>query len=745
MASKGTGTSGTLILTLSIVSVNKATRTYVVRCIAQIKNTSSSTFTGGTSWSVETWGRSGVFQINGVQTVTLMNETTSIQLNSDGDARSVAQTLTMGATGTSGLGGPTSLTTSITLPRITQAPTSPTTPSVSRVSDTQQNISWTRRASDSAPYGAQQIQRRTFGSSGWSSFSTIATIGTDYFGTGNHSYSDKTTVANRAYQYRIRATNSAGEAVSGISVVTYTTPAAPSSLVATKLSGGDIRLVSSPSTLVNNQRTELRYSTNGGTTWTTLTNLANDVNSYVWENPPSVPSVVFDARTVIESSGSVGNGLASARRQSNAVVLTTPPAAPSALSPNGVVYDAVNERTFSWQHNTIDSSEQSAYEIRYRIVGGEWTTTGKVISDVSTQVFPSDSFENGNQYQWEVRTWGAHADPGPYSATAAFTASASPSASITFPGDVLDTSLLTATWEYFDPEETAQSQWEARLYQGENQLEFRNGSGTGTSVAFTSTLQDNFEYQVQVRVRDGSGLWSDWDQKTFTTDFPLPPTPEVTAIWQTETGFVLINITNPEGTPEVVNNIIQRSLDQGATWHTVGEAPPNGQGFDITVPLVGEVWYVVEAWSELPSVAASQPVVFQPGFIPDEEGQLVRAPVMGYWSVGQQALQMKMGYRNPPKIDMSTGRHQKTLHYFAGRTSAVETIGEAIAREGSVKFMVGTEAEMHACREMALLPAPHLFRLPDGTFVFASIADVSDKRLDEGFYDISFKITEVSA
>lgn len=747
MASKRTGTSGTLILTLSIVRVNKATRTYVVRCLAQIKNTSGSTFTGGTSWSVKTWGRSGVFQINGAQTVTLMNETTSIQLNSNGDARPVPQTLTMGATGTSGLGGPTALTTRITLPRIIQSPGSPTTPGVTRVSDSRTTVKWSRRATSSAPYTSQQIQRRTFGSRGWGSFKTIATIGTDYTNSGNHSYSDKTNKVNSAYQYRIRAVNPAGEAVSGISVVVYTTPAAPSAFTATKLSSGDIRLRVTPSVAVNNQRTEIRYSTNGGTSWTALTTLANDVTTYTWENPPSVPTVVFDARSVINSSGSVGNGLASARKVSNAVILTTPPAAPTSLSPNGSVYDAGNDREFSWSYNTIDSSEQSAYEMRYRTTDiwtvGEWVTTGKVESEETKLVIPGGTLENGNAYQWEVRTWGAHADPGPFSASAVVTASETPSVFITFPEDVLDTSRLTATWEYFDPEGTAQSQWQARLYQDDNLLEARSGSGTADSVAFNRTLQDALEYQVQVRVRDGSGLWSDWDQKTFTTDFPLPPTPELTVEWQIDTGFALINIINPEGVPEVVSNIIQRSTDGGDSWDVVGEAPLNGQGFDITVPLRGEVWYRVEAWSELPSVAISEVVIFHPGYIETDEG-LVRAPVQGYWSVGDISLPMKMGYKNPPSIDMSTSIHQKTLHYFAGRPSAVETVGEAIEREGSAKFVVGTVEDMEACRSMALLPAPHLFRLPDGTHIFSSIGPVKDSRLDEGFYEISFKLTEVS-
>lgn len=748
MASKRTGTSGTLILTLSIVRVNKATRTYVVRCLAQIKNTSGSTFTGGTSWSVETWGRSGVFQINGAQTVTLMNETTSIQLNSNGDARTVPQTLTMGATGTSGLGGPTALTTRITLPRITQKPAAPTRPVPTRVSDTRHTITWSRRSTSIAPYGTQQIQRGVFSGGSWGSYRTIATLGKNYYGPGSNSYTDRTTRDNRVYRYRIRVINRAGEAISSTSINSYTTPAAPSSLTATKMSGGDIRLRVSPEITYNNYETELRYSTNGGSSWTPLATLNNGIYTYTWENPPSVPSVIFDARTVIDSKGSVGDGLTSARKVSNAVILTTPPAAPTSLSPNGSVYDAGNDREFSWSYNTLDSSEQSAYEMRYRTTGiwtvGEWVTTGKVESEETKLVIPGGTLENGNSYQWEVRTWGAHADPGPFSASAVVTASETPSVFITFPEDVLDTSRLTATWEYFDPEGTSQSQWQARLYQESVPLEERAGSGSTASVAFTATLEDSLEYQVQVRVRDGSGLWSEWDQKTFTTDFPLPPTPEISVEWQVDTGFAMVTITNPEGEPQVINNIIERSLNQGETWETVGEAPLDGQGFDTTVPLIGEVWYRVQAWTELPSVALSNIVVFQPGYIQEEDGSLVRGPVWGYWSVGDLSLPLKMGYQNPPKIDMTTEPYQKTLHYFAGRTSPLETIGEAIAREGSAKFMVSSIQDMEACRSMALLPAPHLFRLPDGTTVFASIGPVKDTRRDVGFYEISFNLTEVS-
>jgi hypothetical protein len=92
-------------------------------------------------------------------------------------------------------------------------------------------VKWTRNASSAAPYDTQQVLRRVY-NNGWGEWTGIATIGTGYTSSGAQSYTDSGCVANRRYQYRIKASNLAGEATSGLSAIVHTTPGAPSSLTA---------------------------------------------------------------------------------------------------------------------------------------------------------------------------------------------------------------------------------------------------------------------------------------------------------------------------------------------------------------------------------------------------------------------------------------------------------------------------------------------------------------------------------
>lgn len=88
---KATGTHGTLIL---------RDNGSVVQAI--IKNAQSATFAYGKAWSVNS--SSGTFSISGVQEVVVWSATIST---------TTTLTFTMGATGTSGLAGPTTLTQTI--------------------------------------------------------------------------------------------------------------------------------------------------------------------------------------------------------------------------------------------------------------------------------------------------------------------------------------------------------------------------------------------------------------------------------------------------------------------------------------------------------------------------------------------------------------------------------------------------------------------------------------------------------
>lgn len=615
------------------------------------------------------------------------------------------------------------------------APAAPTIGTPVRNSDTSISAFWTRNASVAAPYDSQQVQRSTFDGS-WSEYAAVATISTKYTSGGGQSRADTTVKPNRAYRYRVRAANARGSSMSGTAQTVYTTPGMPSALKATKTASGGISLAVTQ-TVPWNAQTEIQRSIDGGASWSSLVTLAPGTNTYTFSSPTAGETYVFRARAV-NQSGLIGSGLASGWRTSNSVPLAAPPAAPTKLTPNGLAFDGDTAQTFRWQHNTVDSSDQDAYAIEWREQGSSsWSSvTGKVLSGTSSRVFPAGTFENGKTYEWHVRTWGVHVDPGPYSATATFTASAPPSATITSPSDLLAASKVTAEWEYFDEEGTAQSAWQAALRSGGEDIEALNGSGPSTSATFKTRLADTSEYEVRVRVRDGASLWSAWDSVTFATDFPLPPKPSVSLTWDAEQGAVIAEITNPDPTgAEVpaVSNDLYWSVDGGEWQLAVTGAMLDTATADRTAPVGATVAYRAVAWSDLPSSAESDVATIE---TPNE---------IGYWSAGDGlSVAMEYGVGGAPSVDFTAGLNEKTLHYFAGRKLPVEVSGIARTRVGAVSFMISTREQLETVREMQYLPAPHLLRIPDGTAMFCSISPVSEKRIVGDLFDISFTATEVS-
>jgi hypothetical protein len=171
------------------------------------------------------------------------------------------------------------------------------------------------------------------------------------------------------------------------------------------------------------------------------------------------------------------------------------------------------------------------------------------------------------------------------------------------------------------------------------------------------------------------------------------------------------------------------------SWTIVRDtAPVNTTVGDPESPLNIEVFYRVTAWSSLPS--ASNPV----------EESIVVSSNVGYWSAGPGfgiSLPLRVGYKNPPKIDLSSGLAQKRIHYFAGRQFPVEFAGAAVQREGSVELLVTNLDDKLIAEQLSLLPAPHLFRLPDGLYMYASIQPVEIQRVDRDAYTVATKVTEV--
>ncbi|WP_157075464.1 hypothetical protein [Nesterenkonia jeotgali] len=411
---------------------------------------------------------------------------------------------------------------------------------------------------------------------------------------------------------------------------------------------------------------------------------------------------------------------------SSSIELLARPNAPTGIRPDGQTLDASRDFPVSWQHNSVDGTDQTRRQLRTRVGGGTWDVDDEENGSTST-VLDSGRLEGGQQTEIQVRTWGEFPDASDWSAIATVYASERPEATITTPEEreLLTGSSVTVAWSYFDAEETNQAAWEATLYDAfDSPLEFRSGSGTTAAATFLEQLDDDTTYQVGVRVRDGDRLWSDEVRTTFSTEFALPPAPSVSTFFDPETGAVVLHIgVSAPDEEEVEADHVQvwRGIDSDREV-LIGERLAPGASFTDYLPhLVKPNYYRVVSVSTLPSVRSSVSTPVQAEEIDREEGWL-------YFNAGT-GFERVIRVRADADVQVTQGR-EKAMRTFTGRTRPVEFSGEHETWQGSLSVKLSPSEPGHATRddfaEIVQLPAPICYRdvtEPSGQRVFVSLGD----------------------
>ncbi len=623
-------------------------------------------------------------------------------------------------------------------PAITTPPLVPDAPSavtVTRTSDVSHTIRWTNNNATSAtkPYASVEVQRWDIVSNAWSTMATLSGTST--------SYTNTSTKANNQYRWRVRATNSAGGSGYAYSNYWSTTPSAPNAPKATK-GTTDITLTWT-NTAKKITGIEVWHGANGVREGTRLALLTGAATSWTHTNPDATKTHTYWLKTQngADSNDDAPTLYSDFSGASNVVQLLTNPSAPTKLSPASVTVDANEPLVLTWQHNPRDDTNQTAYNLRYRVDGGSWVSTGKKTSTASQHTFPVGTFTNGTRIEWEVCTYGQYAvspEYSPWSATAILDTSARPGAAVSYPEDVVGTSRITATWEYYDEEGSDQAQYQVRLYSagGANVLETRAGVGNATEQALTTLLKNNTAYRVGVSVQDGSGLWSPENIKDFTVSYALPPRAVVVVTPDSDTGSALVNIENPapgdnDGT--AVYNEVWRSIDWETYELVAGNVPLNSAITDYVPALGTETVYKVVTFTDLGAAAESEIVV-------------ITVPLSGkwFWLNAGQDFSESARFRYNPSRTRSFSRI-KTLNQFAGRLYPVETTGEARESTIDLSFLsIGDDdSDLDRLQDIVDMPAPVCFRGPSGEHYYTSVESVSGASTGSG-ESVSMKLTRVS-
>jgi hypothetical protein len=474
----------------------------------------------------------------GLQSVLLYSGTTRINHNADGTPPSVTFGGSNGATGSSGGGGGGSVSVGVGLATLKVIPGVPTGVTATRVSDTQTTVSWAQSSASNGQPTTNTIQQSINGGA-WADLVTVNATTSAVV----------STAANRKTEYRVRGNNTAGSsAYSSSSSPIYTTPGAPTNVVATKQANLDIVVTFTENVDYNEYNHEVWHGVVAGgvTTWdgAALTTLASGVLSYTHVAPNAAQVHVYQVRS---KSGS----LLSAYSVSNSVQLLVAPNKPTLADlPNFA--DKAASLTVAWTHNSVDTTPQKFYEVNYSTDGGSsWTGTGKVTSTATTRVIAANTYAANAAVSVRVRTWGSATTGGSDGTGASawsdidlVTFKTKPTATITSPANssVVNDGTLRATVGFSQPESASFVKAELELLQVATLLEALTSTNL-VGITFATELQNSTSYTVRARVQDSNGLWSSWVSNAFSVTY-LTPVPAVVSVsYLDESGYAQLDLT----------------------------------------------------------------------------------------------------------------------------------------------------------------------------------------------------------
>lgn len=297
------------------------------------------------------------------------------------------------------------------------APAAPTGLSVTRVSDTSTKVSWTNHPTAGEPYTTLRLERSTDGGANWALVGNLSGSATSY---------TNGAAVNNKYRYRIRAENNAGSSAYATSVDIYTTPNSPTNPARAGANGANQSLTWVNKSGYTEFQTEIWRSING--TYTLLDTVAyNYAQPYIDTYPATHASdrfkYKFRHKTTSGGQGVLYSSYTADTTETSGT--TSPPNAPTGLSPDDTTIDPTNAQDFQWTHVPTDASAETAYELQYRESGTtNWTTVTTAATNVSGHTWKVSITLgvglNNKIIEWQVRTKGSDPAFGPWSPSAVF-------------------------------------------------------------------------------------------------------------------------------------------------------------------------------------------------------------------------------------------------------------------------------------------------------------------------------------
>lgn len=481
--------------------------------------------------------------------------------------------------------GTSTATVAHTIPAIDYgAPAAPSNCSASRSSDSQAKVTWSNGSTGATtPRSATLVERQADGGE-WSQIASVGASATNY--------TDNSISADHRYAYRVRAQGAGGYSGYATSDYIYTTPAAPSSVLAEKTGAQAVQLsIEGAAPWATSYAVE--RSTDGGSQWES----AGAPASFPWVDSEA------PAGTVVYRVAAVRGSLQSAWAQSNSVTTITPPLAPTVTGLPNVAATGPT-LTVQWVPNHPDGSAQTQAQVECTIGDGS-PQTATVEGASTSYVLPESATAAAGTVKVRVRTHGLDPDWGAWSGYSTVKVAVPPTAHFTNPasdGATVAALPMVLAWEAADSTGIA-SQTLSLMGADGSTLLTRQLAGDARSFQIDDSvyaLSNLSDYELVLTVLGGSSL-ATVAERSFSTDWAEPAQP--TAELETNPADLSCAVTAHAGTgtgdePEAVSFSVVRILPDGSQWMVADGLTGGQQCIDPLPPLNVDFSYLVTAYAE---------------------------------------------------------------------------------------------------------------------------------------------------
>ena len=254
---------------------------------------------------------------------------------------------------------------------------------------------------------------------------------------------------------------------------------------------------------------------------------------------------------------------------------------PSPSYPVGTYVSEDTDLLFAWNWEATTGATQAAVQLEYKLkTASTWTTVS--LTQTNHTYLLTGGLSVQGVYQWRIKGTNDAGEVSDYSSIAEFNVVGQPAAPVI--DNVPNKALTTITWATTD-----QNAFDIQIIDSNNKTVI-NDSVASSVASYKPNIFLKGSYTAKVRVRNSTGLVSNWGTKAFTINAAGPTKPTI-RLFQDDTQITIETDTAASTNYAVIRQEGEDGAEKILGTMTAGKFTDSTFGFD------RQYKYVVRAWA----------------------------------------------------------------------------------------------------------------------------------------------------